>query len=240
MSDLPPRVWIVESSPVNRKLLQLCVQKCGGVAEVIEDVVAVAGTDRKPLPDFLFLGWPLETGKVGNLEHFLKSLEQVRVIFCANDINEIKGQVWADRVVAILKRPFGIEDVKRCLTDERLSPEEKRSDSQIDWDLLADVSGDWEQDFIPIVEEFISDVIPMLDNLEQLCEGSSDEESCRAAHSLKGSSANFGFVGFSALMAEAERELKAGRKVAPDLLQRSRVVLNTSIEEVRSHMKLLR
>lgn len=81
-------------------------------------------------------------------------------------------------------------------------------DELIDWEQLDMMADGYTPDFVAIYQEFLAQTPELLDLLEkQLQEG--DVEAVRdTAHKIKGSSANFGFVGVSFPMAGVELEAK--------------------------------
>jgi histidine phosphotransfer protein HptB len=78
----------------------------------------------------------------------------------------------------------------------------------IDWEQLDMMADGYTPDFVEIYHEFLIQTPELLDLLEaQLLKG--DVNAVRdTAHKIKGSSANFGFVGVSTPMAELELQAK--------------------------------
>ncbi len=84
------------------------------------------------------------------------------------------------------------------------------SDVAIDWEQLDMIADGFTEDFVEIYREFEVDLPRILrDAAAALASGDAMQVS-RAAHQAKGSAANFGFTGFSGVMARIETQAKAG------------------------------
>lgn len=80
----------------------------------------------------------------------------------------------------------------------------------IDWEQLDMIADGYTPDFVEIYREFEVDLPRILGEIRTGLESDDALAVARAAHQAKGSSANFGFNGFSSLMAGIEAEAKAG------------------------------
>lgn len=107
-------------------------------------------------------------------------------------------------------------------------------DNRLDWeqlDMIAETFGD---EFKTIIGEFLDDLPKSLDALKTaIGEGNADAVR-RSAHQIKGSCANFGFAGVSALASALEQEAKAGNlESAAPAESAIRESLGTSIVALR-------
>lgn len=65
-------------------------------------------------------------------------------------------------------------------------------------------------DFLEIYQEFLAEIPVLLGDLRQKIAAGDASQIARSAHQIKGSSANFGFIGVSVPMATLEQEAKGG------------------------------
>lgn len=65
-------------------------------------------------------------------------------------------------------------------------------------------------DFVEIYYEFVAEIPGLLATVRENVSAADATQASRTAHQLKGSSANFGFIGVSEPMAALEREAKGG------------------------------
>ena len=65
-------------------------------------------------------------------------------------------------------------------------------------------------DFVEIYQEYLAEMPGLLGNLRQAVLAADAPIASRLAHQIKGSSANFGFIGVSHPAAELEQEAKGG------------------------------
>ena len=78
--------------------------------------------------------------------------------------------------------------------------------------MLRDPELGGEPDFlVEVVDAFLDDAPPRLETIRSALASGDGEELGRAAHSLKGSSSNFGAARLQALCAEIERLARAGQ-----------------------------
>ncbi len=106
--------------------------------------------------------------------------------------------------------------------------------TSIDWEQLDMMADGYTEDFVEIYVEFGKDLPEILSTLETALVAGDAVAVSRAAHQAKGSAANFGFTGFSSMMATIEQTAKAGSLdgVEADLIQ-GKSVFAESILEVK-------
>lgn len=80
----------------------------------------------------------------------------------------------------------------------------------IDWEQLDMIADGFTEDFVEIYREFVAEVPGLLASLRAALDAGDTAQAARVAHQLKGSSANFGFIGISSPMSSLELEAKAG------------------------------
>ncbi len=80
----------------------------------------------------------------------------------------------------------------------------------IDWEQLDMIAGGFTPDFVEIYHEFVAEIPGLLAAARENAAAADALQASRTAHQIKGSSANFGFVGVSEPMASLEREAKGG------------------------------
>ncbi len=107
---------------------------------------------------------------------------------------------------------------------------------QIDWEQLDMMADGYTPDFVEIFLEFLAQTQEMLDALDQhLLEG--NVVGVRdSAHKVKGSAANFGFLGVSQPMADIELQVKEKSSLegSVERLSDARKNFELAREEVRS------
>jgi len=87
-------------------------------------------------------------------------------------------------------------------------------------DMIAD---GYSQEFVEICREFVGEIPGLFTVLEEICIADDIVKAARVSHQIKGSSANFGFVGVSVPMAALEAVAKSGSLEGfSDLLERAR------------------
>lgn len=82
--------------------------------------------------------------------------------------------------------------------------------SVIDWEQMDMIADGYTPDFVEIFREFAGEIPGLFATLDGLCQANDIAKAARVAHQIKGSSANFGFVGVSVPMAAVESAAKAG------------------------------
>ena len=106
---------------------------------------------------------------------------------------------------------------------------------RIDWEQLDMMADGYTPEFVEIYREFLDQTPELLDDLDKhLLEGHV-RASSEAAHKIKGSSANFGFVGVSAPMSllELHAKQKGSLDGAADRLFEARENFESAKIEVR-------
>jgi len=81
--------------------------------------------------------------------------------------------------------------------------------TDLDWEQLEMITDHFAPDFMEIYDEFLIDAPKMLADMSNLLARGEPTSVARAAHQLKGSAANFGFLAVRTPMAELEAEAKA-------------------------------
>jgi len=82
--------------------------------------------------------------------------------------------------------------------------------SVIDWEQLDMIADGFTEEFVEIYHEFVAEIPGLLSTLQANLDAADAGQAARTAHQLKGSAANFGFIGVSGPMAALEHEAKAG------------------------------
>ncbi|HVE16934.1 MAG TPA: Hpt domain-containing protein [Chthoniobacterales bacterium] len=80
----------------------------------------------------------------------------------------------------------------------------------IDWEQLDMIADGYTPDFVEIYREFEVDLPRILGEAKSAVVAADAVKTARAAHQAKGSAANFGFTGFSSVMARVETQAKGG------------------------------
>lgn len=80
----------------------------------------------------------------------------------------------------------------------------------IDWEQLDMIADGFTPDFVEIYVEFVAEIPGLLALVRENVSAGDTLQTSRTAHQLKGSAANFGFIGISGPMASLEQEAKAG------------------------------
>lgn len=80
----------------------------------------------------------------------------------------------------------------------------------IDWEQLDMIADGFAPDFVEIYYEYLAEMPGLLGNLRQAVLAEDAPIAARVAHQIKGSSANFGFIGVSHPASELEQEAKEG------------------------------
>lgn len=107
---------------------------------------------------------------------------------------------------------------------------------QIDWEQLDMMADGYTPDFVEIYEEFLAQTPELFDALERhLLEGNVPAAR-EAAHKVKGSAANFGFLGVSRPVADVEHGAKdhATLEGAAERLLEARKNFESARAEVRA------
>ena len=80
----------------------------------------------------------------------------------------------------------------------------------IDWEQMDMIADGYTLDFVEICREFAGEIPGLLAALDEVCNANDIAKAARVAHQIKGSAANFGFVGVSVPIAAVEAAAKAG------------------------------
>ena len=93
----------------------------------------------------------------------------------------------------------------------------------IDWKQMDMIADGYTLDFVEICREFSGEIPGLFATLADVCKANDIAKAARVAHQIKGSAANFGFVGVSVPMAALEAVAKSGSLEGfSDLLERAR------------------
>ncbi len=97
------------------------------------------------------------------------------------------------------------------------------------------IADGYTEDFVEIYRDFEQDLPRILDEVQAGIDAADANAASRAAHQAKGSAANFGFIGFTSLMAKIESDARDGSVAgAGELLDRARVVFGQSLGLVKA------
>jgi two-component system sensor histidine kinase TorS len=109
------------------------------------------------------------------------------------------------------------------------------SEAAIDWEQLDMIADGFTPDFVEIYREFEADLPRILSDASAALAAGDAGQVARLAHQAKGSAANFGFTGFSAVMSHVETQAKAGITSGLDLqLQAASQLFDASVGMVKS------
>lgn len=109
----------------------------------------------------------------------------------------------------------------------------------VDWDQFDMIGDGFDDDFIEIYHEFQDDLPRILDQIEAGLQANDPVAVSKAAHQVKGSAANFGFVGFTKAALAMEQAGKAGSlNGVPESLESARNLFRRSIEAVKTQRGL--
>lgn len=105
----------------------------------------------------------------------------------------------------------------------------------IDWEQLDMIADGFTPDFVEIYREFVSEMPALLSQLRDKVLAGDSVAAAKVAHQIKGSSANFGFVGVSRAAATLEQSAKAGSLAdASALLGDATLSFEKAVAEVRA------
>ncbi len=106
----------------------------------------------------------------------------------------------------------------------------------LDWAQFEAITCGLLPDFIQVYQEFEKELPKLLDDLQAAIASSSLHRVADLAHQIKGSAANFGFVGTSKEMAELEHEAGKSLHNAEKHLAAAREAFQQAQSEVRTRM----
>ena len=90
------------------------------------------------------------------------------------------------------------------------------------------------EEFVEIYHEFVAEVSGLLATLQANLDAADANQAARTAHQLKGSAANFGFIGISGPMAALELEAKGGSlDRGPEHLASAQAGFSSAVLEVK-------
>lgn len=99
------------------------------------------------------------------------------------------------------------------------------------------ISDGFSAEFVEIYDEFVVETPRLIENLAECVAGGDVAATARAAHQLKGSAANFGFVGVSDAAKEIEFAAKAGSiEGAGDRVAAARAAFQAGVSEVAARI----
>lgn len=105
----------------------------------------------------------------------------------------------------------------------------------IDWEQLDMIADGFEPEFVEIYHEFLAEMPGLFSTLREKMAQNDPLQVSRVAHQIKGSAANFGFVGISRPFAALEQESKNGSLAnAAAYLAEGEAGLQGAIAEVKS------
>lgn len=105
----------------------------------------------------------------------------------------------------------------------------------VDFNQLDMIADGYTEDFVEIYHDFEQDLPRILGEVQAGIDANETEVTSRAAHQAKGSAANFGFIGFTTLMAELESNARDGSLAgAGEVLDRARVNFSQAIALVKA------
>jgi len=104
----------------------------------------------------------------------------------------------------------------------------------IDWEQLDMIADGFTEEFVEIYHEFVGEIPGLFATLQANLDASDTVQAARTSHQLKGSAANFGFIGISQPMAALEQEAKSGSLAnAPQLLASAQAGFSAAVLEVK-------
>ena len=113
------------------------------------------------------------------------------------------------------------------------------SSSSIDWEQLDMIADGFTPDFVEIYREYLAEIPVRFIELRNKIRANDPNQVARAAHQLKGSSANFGFIGVSQPTAKLEQEAKSGSLTNASLyLSEAENGFALAVSEVRARQSI--
>lgn len=109
------------------------------------------------------------------------------------------------------------------------------SSTVIDWEQLDMIADGFSPDFVEIYREYLAEIPALLSDLNAKISAGDTTGTARLAHQIKGSSANFGFIGVSQPTALLEQESKSGSLAnAASYLSQAQAGFAQAVDEVRA------
>lgn len=113
------------------------------------------------------------------------------------------------------------------------------SSSSIDWEQLDMIADGFTPDFVEIYREYLAEIPVRFIELRNKIRANDPNQVARAAHQIKGSSANFGFIGVSQPTAKLEQEAKSGSLTNASLyLSEAENGFALAVSEVRARQSI--
>lgn len=105
----------------------------------------------------------------------------------------------------------------------------------IDWEQLDMIADGFTPDFVEIYHEYLAEIPSLFTSLREKITQADAVQAAKVAHQIKGSSANFGFIGVSQPVASIEMDAKGGSLAsAPGLLFQAENAFQSALAEVRT------
>lgn len=105
----------------------------------------------------------------------------------------------------------------------------------IDWEQLDMIADGFTPDFVEIYREYLAEMPGLLASLREKISQNDAAQAARVAHQIKGSSANFGFIGVSQPVANLEMEAKGGSlEKAASYLSQAETGFSAATAEVKT------
>lgn len=240
MNDKALQVLVVENNALLRAFLRALFERCQiAPAEAPDGEAAVAEVLRHHY-DLVLID--LLTPEMDAAEVIRRIRQEVPpewqpvIIVHSAEAADVSGAGWrglgAD---GFLARPCRLQDIRDLVQEVRTRTTDMpgREIALLDDDLIREWVDGWDADFQDLLADFIGDVYDMHDALARLGRSPPYAEAIRMAHSLKGSSSNFGFMRYAHRMADVEARLQAGEPVDDTTMKEARQILDTSIVAIR-------
>ncbi len=105
----------------------------------------------------------------------------------------------------------------------------------IDWEQLDMIADGFEPEFVEIYHEFLAEMPGLFASMREKMAANDALQVSRVAHQIKGSAANFGFIGISQPFSALEQESKGGSIAnAATYLAQGEAALQGATAEVKS------
>lgn len=105
----------------------------------------------------------------------------------------------------------------------------------IDWEQLDMIADGFTPDFVEIYVEYLAEIPVLIKELQSKIAANDTVNASKVAHQIKGSSANFGFIGVSHPVAQIEANAKAGSLAnAATLASEAALNFDAAVVEVKS------
>ncbi|MEO8207147.1 MAG: Hpt domain-containing protein [Chthoniobacterales bacterium] len=109
----------------------------------------------------------------------------------------------------------------------------------IDWDQLDMIADGYTEDFVEIYRELSREIPTLFDELQKAIAEDKKEIVARSAHTIKGSTSNFGMLALGELMKKIEANALAGDlESLPGILQQARICFEESSKTIQAQRKV--